>query len=104
MLDFSHLKLPRLEWFEPLIGQGFRIDYPDYQETLTLVSAEGLKQPRLMGLPPGFILIFHGENPATMLGQALYTLHNPVLGPLDISLSCIGRQPDGTFRYQAVFN
>lgn len=93
-----------LERFQPLIGQGFTLNYPDYRETLTLVEAEPLKHRAPAGFPPGFILIFNGENPTTMLGQAIYALENAALGRIEMFLSCIGPRPEGGFRYQAVFN
>lgn len=96
--------LPELEQFQPLVGQGFRLDYPDYQETLTLVSATALKFAPPPGLPRGYDLIFEGENPSTMLGQAIYMLEHPVLGRFELFLTCIGPLAGGGFRYQAIVN
>ncbi|MFY8094294.1 MAG: DUF6916 family protein [Niveispirillum sp.] len=96
--------LPTLEQFQPLVGQGFTLTYPDYRETLTLVSATRSPFAPPPGLPHGFDLIFDGESRTTMLGQAIYALENPVLGTVDLFLSCFGRQAEGNFRYQAVIN
>jgi len=89
--------------FAPLIGQRFRIAYPDYTENLTLMEAINSKIAPPHGQRHAFILIFQGENPKIMLGQHIYTLHHRAFGQLDLVLSCIGRQPDGVFRYQAIF-
>jgi hypothetical protein len=96
--------LPSLDQFRAVIGQGFRLEYPDHRETLTLVSAKPLKYEPPPGLPQGFELIFDGESRTTMLGQAIYRLDNSALGRIDLFLSCIGPLTAGAFRYQAVCN
>lgn len=89
--------------FAPLLGQRFAIEYPDYREALTLLEARASRIVPPRGQRHAFILIFEGENPSVMLGQHIYALLHPAFGQLDIGLSCIGRQPNGVFRYQAVF-
>lgn len=96
--------LPSLERFQDLVGQGFTLNYPDHRETLTLVSATQSRFLPPAGLPRGFDLIFDGESPTTMLGQAIYALENPTLGRIDLFLACIGPRPEGGFRYQAIIN
>jgi hypothetical protein len=58
--------------------------------------------------PPGaprqdpFTLVFIGPPP--VLEQQTYTLSNDELGEVDIFLVPIGLDPDGSVRYEAVFN
>lgn len=92
-----------LDQFKPLVGQGFRLDYGDHGETLTLVEAVESKYEPGPGMPKGFSLVFEGENKTIMLGQHTYRLDAPELGRIEIFLACIGRKPDGSFRYQSVF-
>lgn len=89
--------------FAPLLGQRFRIEYPDYRKSLTLLEVRASRIVPLPGQRHAFLLIFEGENPKVMLGQHIYALQHQAFGQLDIVLSCIGRQPNGVFRYQAVF-
>lgn len=93
-----------LDDFRPLVGLTFVLDYPDYREALTLVSAVPSRFEPRHGLPRGFDLEFEGESATTMLGQAVYRLKNAALGEVDLFLSCIGPRADGGFRYQANFN
>jgi hypothetical protein len=93
-----------LDQFTPLVGQGFRLSYPDYAETLTLVAATPLRFAPGPGLPPGFSLVFVGESRTVMLGQHLYKLDTDGLGRIDLALICIGRESEGNFRYQAIVN
>jgi len=90
--------------FTPLLGKSFRLNYPDLAEVLILVAAEPSRFPSVSGMPPGFSLEFLGESRTVMLGQHVYSLDTDALGRIELGLVCIGREPAGNFRYQAVFN
>ena len=81
--------------FAPLRHQPFRLtaDHAPRLE-LELVEIAGAG-----GRP--FSVLFRG--PAEpLLTQRIYRLEHPALGPLDLFLVPVGREPDG-LRYEAVF-
>ncbi len=88
--------------FEPLVGQGFRVRHPEHEETLTLERLERKNAP-IMGRIP-FSLFFRGESQTVLLNQHIHPMDQESLGQLEIFLVPIGRNPDGTHEYQAVFS
>jgi hypothetical protein len=93
---------PTIETFQPLIGQEFRMNYPDHSDTLTLT--EIVTSRPLPGFPQGFVLLFSGADRKVMLGQHSYLLDNATLGRIEMCLTPAQPASDGTFRYQAAFN
>jgi hypothetical protein len=89
--------------FQPLLRQGFALNYPGHAEVLTLTEVRLGRTGALPGLPPSFSLLFEGESRVTMLGQSTYRLENATLGSLEVFLVPVGRLPAGNFRYEAVF-
>lgn len=89
--------------FEPLEGQGFLVAHPGHQETLILeqVTHETYEQA---GAHKAFSLFLRGESSSVMLNQGIHMLQHTELGSLEIFMVPIGRYPDGSHRYQIVFN
>ncbi len=94
----------KAEHFADLVGDGFTVAHPDHSETLTLEKIEASrKSPNPAKFRDPFSLFFKGESTGVMLNQHTHPLENPKLGRLEIFLVPLGRNDDGTFRYQAVF-
>lgn len=90
--------------FEPLVGQGFRVRYPDHAETLTLTEASSMAHHVARpGDREGFSLVFEGESREIVLNQKIHTLESDSMGRLELFLVPIGRTDAGTFLYEAVF-
>jgi hypothetical protein len=93
----------RIEDFQPLVGQEFRIVSPGLIESLTLVEAEASSAPPLPGLRAGFSLRFEGHSRDRWLQQAMYPVENASLGRLELFIVPLGPGPNGRFAYEAVF-
>lgn len=92
------------EHFLPLVEQEFTVSYPDYQGTLILYKVEhGKKSPSPGRFRNPFSIFFNGTDPNTVLHQQNHPVTHPTLGTLELFLVPLGRNPDGTFYYQAVF-
>jgi hypothetical protein len=93
------------EHFADLIGCGFRVVLPEHAETLTLERIEATrKSPNPAKFRNSFSLFFKGESKTAFINQNTVPMENDKLGRLDIFIVPIGRNDDGTFQYQAVFN
>ena len=93
------------EDFEGVLGQGFRVAYPDHAEVLTLEAVQrGGMTPPGSARGQSFSLLFQGESTTRMLAQFSHALAHDTLGTLDIFLVPVRRNLDGTHYYQAVFN
>lgn len=102
MLD---LATATLDAFAPHVGTAFALDHPEQRETFTLVEAEPASarpHPNLARDP--FTLVFDGGRTDIQFDQQILPLTHPAIGPLQIFLVPIRRNPDGTIRYEAVFN
>ncbi|WP_114393482.1 DUF6916 family protein [Oleisolibacter albus] len=91
------------EEFEPLRGGRFRVCWEGLEETLTLQEIRRLRY----GLPGGrspFALTFKGGSDSILLNQRIHPLQAEGLGDIEIFLVPIGRNDDGTYLYEAVFN
>ena len=93
-----------LQHFADKVNQAFTVTLGDATVQLTLVRADALPD---RGVPyltrPPFSLLFDGPA-GQSLPQRTHTLAHPVLGERAIFLVPLGPNPDGTHRYQAVFN
>lgn len=90
--------------FEPLVGQPFRVVFPDRTEILTLTEATARKPTPGSGLRPPFSLLFEGSSTDIYLPQRIYPLDHAGLGRLEVFLVALGPGPrGGACRYQAVF-
>lgn len=87
--------------FSPQIGHDFCVRYPDFEETLTLQSVERRDGPPEQRAP--FALVFDGRRTDLVLNQHIHPLSNDALGTIDVFLVPVGRNADGTIRYQATF-
>lgn len=92
-----------VEDFESLVGDAFRIDYPQHSEVLTLAEVTRAKHDPPPGFRAAFSLTFKGESRDVMLGQRMYCLQHAALGSLELLLVPAGRLPLGNFRYEVVF-
>jgi hypothetical protein len=88
--------------FEPHMGSGFTIDTPDHKEVLTLVEVTAGKQQTEERR--SFSVLFRGSSNETLIHSQLVSLDHPEMGRLDIMISPVSRNDDGTFNYEAVFN
>jgi hypothetical protein len=85
--------------FEPRIDDGFHVSTPTGEVRLKLVEVRRLgKAIREDG---AFSLTFLSP-PGPHLPQAIYPLHNPALGPIELFLVPLGPK-DGGNSYEAVF-
>lgn len=95
--------------FEPHTGTDFRVALPDTAEDLaqdvaSIRLVNVIRHPVQTGAPreDPFTLEFSGPSP--VLEQRIYALDHPVLGALELFLVPVGLDPDGSVRYEAVFN
>lgn len=90
--------------FAPRVGESFDMVLgADATKSLTLVEVRPLTPHKFPGmLRDPFSLIFRSESQVVM-PQQIYRLKNEAMGPLDIFLVPVGRDPKGTI-YEAVFN
>lgn len=89
--------------FEPLVGQGFKVRWPEMEETLTLQNIRQGK-PAPKGFRQPFALTFHGTSKEVLLNQCTHPVEVGGLGELPMFLVPVGQNPDGTFQYEAVFS
>jgi len=102
MTEFTSLAELSADTFQTLIGSGFRVFYPEHQESLTLERME-----RRNG-PPGerdpFSLFLRGESTTIMLNQGIHTVAHDALGNLELFVVPVGRDDAGRHEYQVVFS
>ena len=91
------------ESFKPHIGTGFSIHTNEHVEVLTLTDVEPGK-PSFPGGREPFALLFKGTSTELMFHSQLIQFAHPEMGDLAFLVSPIGRNDDGTYRYEAVFN
>ncbi|MES2441571.1 MAG: hypothetical protein V4574_01970 [Pseudomonadota bacterium] len=91
------------ESFEPHVGTAFNIHTDNHNEALTLAKVDPGKQYMETGRQ-SFSLLFDGSSNDMMIHSQIVKLKHAELGDLDIMISPVGRNDDGTFRYEAVFN
>lgn len=89
--------------FAPLIGQVFRVSYPEYNQRLVLIEAQPAKSPPPTGLRHGFSLRFESDVSQYYLPQGIHPLDHATLGRLQLFLVPLGPDPRGVFLYEAVF-
>ena len=88
--------------FEPHKGSGFTIDTPQHKETLSLVEVTVGKQQTEDRR--SFSVLFRGSSTETLIHSQIVPLEHPEMGRLEIMISPVARNDDGTFNYEAVFN
>ena len=88
--------------FEPLIGEEFRVVHPDHPDVLTL---ERVARAGSRGGPrPQFSLFLRGRSRTVMFNQNTLPLESEALGRLELFTVPVGRDAEGRFEYQIVFN
>jgi uncharacterized protein DUF6916 len=97
--DALDLRLVRADTFEPHLGSEFVSLDPAASFVLVDVTSFAVQPhaPR----PEPFALMFVG---APGLAQGLYELEHQSLGRLDIFIVPVALGPDGSGRYEAIFN
>jgi len=93
-----------IEMFEPLKGHDFKVGWEGVDETLRIESLRLLRGPAQVDTRHPFAVIFKGSSDSLLLDQHIHPLHSDVLGDMEIFLVPVGRNDDGTFLYEAVFN
>ena len=95
--------------FEPHAGTEFRVASHDVaavldQDVALIRLVEVIRHPAQAGAPRAdpFTLEFTGLPP--VLEQQIHALDHPILGALELFLVPVGLDPDGSVRYEAVFN
>ena len=102
MIDLSTLIL---DSFTPHIGTAFVLEHSEAEETFTLVEVTALpSHDHPMKKRDPFSLFFHGKRTDIQFNQQILPLKHEAMGDIQIFLVPIGRNADGTIRYQAVFN
>lgn len=102
MLDLASATLAA---FSPHVGTPFVLDRPEQRETFTLVQADPLPaRDHLSGRRDPFSLLFDGGRTDIQFDQQVLSLEHAALGEVALFLVPVARNPEGTFRYQAVFN
>jgi hypothetical protein len=91
------------ESFAPHVGTGFTIRTDDHDEVLTLTAVDPSKE-YAQQVRQSFALLFDGSSNDLMFHSQLVVLSHPEMGDLPITISPIGRNEDGTYRYEAIFN
>ena len=91
------------ESFEPHVGSGFTIRTNEHDEVLTLTKVDPGKR-YMEGGRQSFALVFEGSSNDLLIHSQLVKLDHSEMGDLSIMISPVGRNDDGTFRYEAVFN
>lgn len=91
------------ERFEAVLGTSFRTRSGDVElPELRLETVDRLDAAAGAPRRDPFALVFTGPPPS--LEQRTYTLFHDELGEANIFLVPIGLDPDGSVRYEAVFN
>jgi hypothetical protein len=93
-----------IEHFQPLIGQTFRVAYPDFVERLMLVEATAARAAPPPRMRHGFSLFFEGDSRDRWLPQGRHPLEHATFGRLDLFIVPLGPGPNGRFRYEAAFS
>ncbi len=92
-----------LSQFLPHVGEAFRLaQADDNARAFDLLQAEALPSGWSPG-HAGFSLEFTTAAPGAPLSQGTYTLHHPVLGPLQLFLVPIARSEERV-HYQSIIN
>jgi hypothetical protein len=91
------------EDFTPRIGTAFTIRAGDFEEVLTLVEVQPGK-PVYEGAREPFSLLFDGSRDDVRIESQTVPLDHDEMGRLDILISPIARNENGTVRYEAIFN
>jgi hypothetical protein len=91
------------ESFEPHVGTAFTIHTNDHDEVLTLKAVEPGKQYMEKGRQ-SFSLIFDGSSNDLMFHSQMVMVRHAEMGDVEILISPFGRNDDGTYRYEAIFN
>lgn len=89
--------------FKPHIGTGFSIHTNEHVEVLTLTEVD-LGKASYPGARESFALLFNGSSTDLMFHSQLIQFTHPEMGELIFTISAFGRNEDGTYRYEAVFN
>ena len=90
------------ESFEPHVGSGFTVAVGEEEHVLTLAEVTPRKAfPGYTRTP--FSLMFDGARTDAMFDSQLIEMVHPEMGTLAIMISPVGKNADGTFRYEAVF-
>ena len=92
-----------IESFQPHLGTGFAVHADEHVETFTLTEATPGKHSMPGGREP-FSLVFDGSSKDLMFHSQLLHFKHEAMGDLAFMISAIGRNEDGTYRYEAVFN
>ena len=92
-----------IESFQPHIGTAFTVHTDQHEEVLTLKQVDAGKPSYPGGRDP-FALVFDGSSNDLMFHSQTVVFHHPEMGELAFLISPFGRNDDGTFRYEAVFN
>ena len=90
------------ESFEPHVGSGFAISVDGHEDVLTLTEVAARKPVPGFDRAP-FSLTFTGARSDALFNSQLLDMQHAELGTLSIMISPLGRNEDGTFRYEAVF-
>lgn len=91
--------------FTDQIGSTFDICHTDPQESLCLERVESRrKSPDAKRFRAPFSLYFRGSSKMQYMPQQNLTLKHEKLGMLTLMVMPIGRNEDGSYSYQAVFN
>ncbi len=102
MLDLATATLAA---FSPHLGTPFVLDHPEQRETFTLVQADPLSARGCVeDAREPFSLLFDGGRTDIQFDQQILPLRHAALGGMALFLVPIARNPEGTIRYQAVFN
>ncbi|MDF7776160.1 hypothetical protein P1X14_12945 [Sphingomonas sp. AOB5] len=89
--------------FEAHLGSAFAVNAEGNEDVLTLIEVERYTLPGNRDRAP-FALTFHGGRDDAMYDSQVLPMDHAELGRLDIFISPFGRNEDGTFCYQAIFN
>ena len=94
-----------LTFFSLHVGTPFRLGHPEHAETFTLVQADPIRSSSALGLGRDpFALVFDGSRTDVQFDQQILPLEHADIGRLQLFLVPIGRNADGTIRYQALFS
>ena len=86
--------------FAAQLSSVFRVQ--DAQGEVREIALIELRDGRASALQEQFALTFRGPRDH-FLGQGMFPVEHPVLGPFDLFLAPVGQEADG-FLYEAVFN